>query len=710
MFNSFKISLIGLLLLHSACTLRAESLDIDEKPAGDVTTAKDDVESKVADISLTNVNDEKVVTKIQTQNEQLTFDQMPLIVEEKEGILKEIVAEGKEEKPSQDKEENPSQVKEENHSQDKEENEAPPSPLNENNGHETSLNRTSRQLFYSPNFFYIQNIGAEGSRCITSRGLVGICMGFDRCALESGNQRRRRHLTYYSLAQYPYFTPYIQPQPQSDELCTYFDQYARTSSGVCCTSIDNIIPIVPGETPTFQPGLTPIPSYPNPTPAQPEATTTVKPENDEPSKDVTMDPMDVIKETESSEDSDVIEPPANFNYEPEPPKYDEPSSQEGNNIGYDPIDESLKQAPNYNNFIRYPWPSQFVGFSGVQQWPPPLPTHPPSAQQWPPPLPTHPPNHHYPTHPPSTIGGQFVPVTTKRPITTLTTKRPTYPTYRPVTTTTTTTTTRRPPSSSGSGTSSNGLPLQCGVIGPDQERIVGGTNASPNEFPWIAVIFKSGKQFCGGSLITNNHVLTAAHCVARMTSWDVAAMTVHLGDYNIRTDYEVQHISRRVKRLVRHKGFDFSTLHNDIAILTLSEPVKFTKEIQPICLPTSPTQQRSSYSGQIATVAGWGSLRENGPQPSILQKVQIPIWNNAECAAKYGRAAPAGIIESMVCAGQAAKDSCSGDSGGPMIVNEGGRFVQVGIVSWGIGCGKGQYPGVYTRVTSLLPWIYKNIK
>ena len=61
----------------------------------------------------------------------------------------------------------------------------------------------------------------------------------------------------------------------------------------------------------------------------------------------------------------------------------------------------------------------------------------------------------------------------------------------------------------------------------------------------------------------------------------------------------------------------------------------------------------------MATVAGWGSLRENGPQPSILQKVQIPIWSNTECARKYGRAAPAGIIESMICAGQAAKDSCS---------------------------------------------------
>lgn len=96
-----------------------------------------------------------------------------------------------------------------------------------------------------------------------------------------------------------------------------------------------------------------------------------------------------------------------------------------------------------------------------------------------------------------------------------------------------------------------------------------------------------------------------------------------------------------------------------MAVLTLSEPVKYSNEIQPICLPTSSSQQTRSYSGHQAIVAGWGSLRENGPQPSILQKVQIPIWTNSECAQKYGRAAPGGIIESMICAGRAAKDSCS---------------------------------------------------
>ncbi|PZC80153.1 hypothetical protein B5X24_HaOG200415 [Helicoverpa armigera] len=205
----------------------------------------------------------------------------------------------------------------------------------------------------------------------------------------------------------------------------------------------------------------------------------------------------------------------------------------------------------------------------------------------------------------------------------------------------------------------------------------------------------------------DRHVLSAAHCVAHMTSWDVARLTARLGDYNIRTNTETQHIERKIKRVVRHRGFDMRTLYNDVAVLTIDQPVSFTKNIRPICLPVA---GRSTYQGKVATVIGWGSLRESGPQPSVLQEVSIPVWSNQECKLKYGGAAPGGIVEHMLCAGKASMDSCSGDSGGPLMVNENGRWTQVGIVSWGIGCGKGQYPGVYTRVTYFLPWIQKNAK
>ncbi|XP_072944154.1 uncharacterized protein l(2)k05911 isoform X2 [Epargyreus clarus] len=329
--------------------------------------------------------------------------------------------------------------------------------------------------------------------------------------------------------------------------------------------------------------------------------------------------------------------------------------------------------------------------------------------QWPPtipPLPTHPPDHTAPTHPPSIIAGVH-PTAPTTPSTTWATKPPastTKQTWPPLYPTQPT----RPPSAPA-------VDRSCGMKnGPqtyestyelqDEERIVGGHNAELNEWPWIVALFNGGRQFCGGSLIDDRHVLSAAHCVAHMTSWDVARLTARLGDYNIKINTETQHIERKIKRVVRHRGFDMRTLYNDVAILTLDQPITFTKNIRPVCLPGG----SRAYAGLIATVIGWGSLREGGAQPSVLQEVSIPVWTNAECRLKYGSAAPGGIVDHMLCAGKASMDSCSGDSGGPLMINEGGRWTQVGVVSWGIGCGKGQYPGVYTRVTAFLPWIQKN--
>ncbi|CAH2050325.1 unnamed protein product, partial [Iphiclides podalirius] len=338
-----------------------------------------------------------------------------------------------------------------------------------------------------------------------------------------------------------------------------------------------------------------------------------------------------------------------------------------------------------------------------ENWPPPIP-----------PLPTHPPNHAAPTHPPSFVAGNVEPTTSKPGIPS--TPTTTWGTKPPASTTKQT----WPPAYPTQPTKPTGQPSvdgSCGIKnGPqtygntyelqDEERIVGGHNADLNEWPWIVALFNGGRQFCGGSIIDDRHVLSAAHCVAHMTSWDVARLTARLGDHNIRTNTETQHVERKIKRVVRHRGFNMQTLYNDVALLTLDQPVTFSKSIRPICLPSG----NRAYAGQVATVIGWGSLRESGPQPSVLQEVTIPIWQNSDCRLKYGSAAPGGIVDHMICAGKASMDSCSGDSGGPLMVNEGGRWTQVGVVSWGIGCGKGQYPGVYTRVTAFLPWIQKNSK
>ena len=107
--------------------------------------------------------------------------------------------------------------------------------------------------------------------------------------------------------------------------------------------------------------------------------------------------------------------------------------------------------------------------------------------------------------------------------------------------------------------------------------------------------------------------------VSSMNSWDVARLTVRLGDYNIKTNTEIRHIERRVKRVVRHRGFNARTLYNDIALLTLNEPVSFTEQIRPICLPSG----SQLYSGKIATVIGWGSLRESKKYKKKKKKINL---------------------------------------------------------------------------------------
>lgn len=246
----------------------------------------------------------------------------------------------------------------------------------------------------------------------------------------------------------------------------------------------------------------------------------------------------------------------------------------------------------------------------------------------------------------------------------------------------------------------------CGLRNFESDRIVGGVEANKGEFPWIAGLYKRGRHFCGGSLIDETHVLTAAHCVAHMSSYDVAQLRVRVGDHDKSTPFESKHQTLKVARIVRHKGFSTETLHDDVALVTLASRVKFANNIRAICL----ARGSSNYEGRVVTVAGWGSLREGGRQPNVLMKVSIKVWKNSDCSATYGRQAPGGIISSMMCAGRKGKDSCSGDSGGPLMVVEGGVVYQVGVVSWGIGCGKARYPGVYTRVTSLIDWIERNRK
>lgn len=236
-------------------------------------------------------------------------------------------------------------------------------------------------------------------------------------------------------------------------------------------------------------------------------------------------------------------------------------------------------------------------------------------------------------------------------------------------------------------------------------RVSGGLPARQGEFPWTVALFKNGQHFCGGSLISPTHILTAAHCVATMSDAEARQVVVRLGDHNLDDPNDVQSVEKQAKLIVKNKLFSMQTLHHDVAIIVMDSPVEYTDNIRPICL----ANEGSDVTGQDVTVSGWGLLSVHGPKPPTLQKLTMKAWNQDECKQKYVTGSPAGITSHMLCAGGKNMDSCMGDSGGPLVHGNGNgvSFEQVGIVSWGIGCGIEGFPGVYTRVSEMRSWISK---
>lgn len=223
-------------------------------------------------------------------------------------------------------------------------------------------------------------------------------------------------------------------------------------------------------------------------------------------------------------------------------------------------------------------------------------------------------------------------------------------------------------------------------------RIVGGKEASPGEFPYMAAIMNGGSLYCGGTLIDSTHVLSAAHCVSGMSPQSVSKLTVILGAVSLKDPGKT---TKRVKSVTVHKQFDSSKMYNDVALLTLESPVT----------SVSPVGLCAATSGGEAVVTGWGKLYDGGSGSDVLKKVTLTIKSQEDCQKNFGSKAPGGIVDHYVCASAPGKDSCGGDSGGPLIA----YGCQVGIVSWGIGCATDTY-GVYTRVSSFTTWINKNKK
>lgn len=232
---------------------------------------------------------------------------------------------------------------------------------------------------------------------------------------------------------------------------------------------------------------------------------------------------------------------------------------------------------------------------------------------------------------------------------------------------------------------------------PDRDpRIVGGTEVSGNKYPWMVAVMSrnsdpSQGQFCGGSLIASQWILTAAHCIESETA-DGVSVLLGQPDLNQSGGQTI-----KVSRIIEHPDYQRQG-YPDLALLQLDRKTS----VLPILMPSR--NNPVPDVGEEATVTGWGQISENGPATTELRESTMPIVGHNQC----NRAYDGQIVEdAMVCAGTTSgdKDSCYGDSGGPLFVPRGESYVQAGVVSFGEECGLANVPGVYARVSSYGDWI-----
>ncbi|XP_044757481.1 phenoloxidase-activating factor 1-like [Coccinella septempunctata] len=265
------------------------------------------------------------------------------------------------------------------------------------------------------------------------------------------------------------------------------------------------------------------------------------------------------------------------------------------------------------------------------------------------------------------------------------------------------------------------LPKSCGyeqINFLKKGKIFGGTEARLGEFPWLARIIHTSNEGdksvgCEGFLIHKRFILTAAHCVRSPRIALVGNITeIQLGEHNTQTEEDCNGLkcadplqTMRVKSIIPHPEYRHNSRnhHYDIALIYLKGEAKFSDYVQPVCLLEKPNTPQKYW------ISGWGKT-EKGNYSDVKMKVSIPPFDITECNKIYSKVR-VNVGQSQFCAGgEKGKDSCVGDSGGPLMQqNDEGRWFAVGVVSYGISCGLEGWPGVYTSIPFYYDWIVEEI-
>ncbi|KAG8504984.1 Chymotrypsinogen 2, partial [Galemys pyrenaicus] len=221
------------------------------------------------------------------------------------------------------------------------------------------------------------------------------------------------------------------------------------------------------------------------------------------------------------------------------------------------------------------------------------------------------------------------------------------------------------------------------------QRIVNGKDARPGSWPWqVSLQDSTGFHFCGGSLVNENWVVTAAHCEVSTSHLVVAGVF----DRSSKNE-NVQVL--RIAQVFSHPWFNRHTMNNDIALLKLATPAHFSEIVSPVCLPSA---EDDFPAGSLCVTTGWGRTNFHMYQsPNKLQQATLPLLSNAECRNYWDNL----VNDLIVCAGASGASSCMGDSGGPLVCRKDGAWNLVGVVSWGSSTCPTYIPDAYSRVLSL---------